>query len=142
MREWTEAQLAAGLPAFAGSTISGTLAVKQELLNESVDWHRHKGTPWAVKEMLKVLFNQGRVTEWYQYGGRHYFFRIGFEGDVTGVQFDRILEAVYAVKNVRSWLDTPAFITTRQQQQTLWHGIVVSQHVTTKIKLALTESIP
>ena len=85
---------------------------KQELLNESIDWHRHKGTPWAVNEMLKVLFNQGRVTEWYQYGGEPYFFRIGFEGDLTGVQFDRILEAVYAVKNVRSWLDEPAFITT------------------------------
>jgi hypothetical protein len=34
MREWIEAQLAAGLPAFAGSAISGTLAVKQELINE------------------------------------------------------------------------------------------------------------
>jgi hypothetical protein len=34
MREWIEAQLAAGLPAFTGSTVSGTMAVKQELLNE------------------------------------------------------------------------------------------------------------
>jgi hypothetical protein len=34
MREWLEAQLAAGLPAFSGSAMSGTLAVKQELLNE------------------------------------------------------------------------------------------------------------
>jgi hypothetical protein len=36
MREWIEAQLAAGLPAFAGSTVSGTLAVKQEVLNELI----------------------------------------------------------------------------------------------------------
>jgi len=36
MREWIDAQLAAGLPAFAGSTVSGTLAVKQELLNELI----------------------------------------------------------------------------------------------------------
>ena len=34
MREWFEAQLAAGLPAFAGTVVSGTLAVKQEALNE------------------------------------------------------------------------------------------------------------
>jgi hypothetical protein len=34
MREWFEAQLAAGLPAFAGSAISGTVAIKQELINE------------------------------------------------------------------------------------------------------------
>jgi hypothetical protein len=36
MREWFEAQLAAGFPAFAGSRVSGTLSVKQELLNELI----------------------------------------------------------------------------------------------------------
>jgi hypothetical protein len=36
MREWFDAQLAAGLPAFAGSRLSGTLSVKQELLNELI----------------------------------------------------------------------------------------------------------
>ena len=114
-----------------------TTEKKQELLNESVDWHRHKGTPWAVNEMLRVLFSQGRITEWYQYGGQPYYFRIAFEGDVTGVQFDRILEAIYAVKNVRSWLDEPAFITAQQSKQQLWHGIATTQHVTTRIKMSL-----
>ena len=36
MREWFEAQLAAGLPALAGSQVTGTLAVKQELVNEFI----------------------------------------------------------------------------------------------------------
>lgn len=34
MREWLETELAAGLPAFQGTTVSGTVAVKQELLTE------------------------------------------------------------------------------------------------------------
>ena len=34
MREWIDAQLAAGLPGLKGTTISGTLAVKEELINE------------------------------------------------------------------------------------------------------------
>lgn len=34
MNEWMKTQLASGLPAFTGSTISGTIAVKQELVNE------------------------------------------------------------------------------------------------------------
>jgi hypothetical protein len=34
MDERVHAQLAAGLPAFRGTAISGTLAVKQELINE------------------------------------------------------------------------------------------------------------
>ena len=39
MRQWFEAQLSAGLPALAGSEVSGTLALKQELLNQLLaDW--------------------------------------------------------------------------------------------------------
>lgn len=34
MRAWFEAQLAAGLPAFAGTSLSGTVAVKDELINQ------------------------------------------------------------------------------------------------------------
>jgi hypothetical protein len=34
MREWFQSQLAAGLPAFTGSTVTGTLVVQQELLND------------------------------------------------------------------------------------------------------------
>jgi hypothetical protein len=34
MKDWLEGQLAAGFPALAGTTVSGTVAVNQELLNE------------------------------------------------------------------------------------------------------------
>jgi phage tail P2-like protein len=112
-----------------------TTEKKQELINESIDWHRHKGTRYAVNEMLKIVFGQGRVTEWYEYGGEPFFFRILFEGAISSTQWDQILTAIYAVKNVRSWLDE--FIQARQQRQQLWQGIVVSQHVTTRIKMSL-----
>ena len=45
MREWLEAQLAAGLPAFAGSAMSGTVAVKQEALNELIAKWLANNTP-------------------------------------------------------------------------------------------------
>ena len=100
-----------------------TTEKKRELINESIDWHRHKGTRYAVDQMLKIVFGQGRVTEWYEYGGEPYFFRILFEGrdqrQRSGIESK---EAVYAVKNVRSWLDE--FIQARQQRQQLWQGIV------------------
>ena len=39
MRKWIEDQIAAGLPALAGSRLSGTLAVAPALLNELIaDW--------------------------------------------------------------------------------------------------------
>lgn len=34
MRDWIQNQLNAGLPAFEGTSISGTVAVTQELMNE------------------------------------------------------------------------------------------------------------
>jgi phage tail P2-like protein len=112
-----------------------TTEKKQELISESIDWHRHKGTRYAVDQMLKIVFGQGRVTEWYEYGGLPYFFRIVFEGAISGTQWNQILTAIYAVKNVRSWLD--AFIQARQQKQQLYHGIAITQFVTTKIKMSI-----
>src|SRR6267142_202305 len=110
-----------------------TIEKKQELINESIDWHRHKGTKWAVNEMLKTVFQQGRVTEWYEYGGQEFKFRIVTEDDIVDPdKLFRVIEAIYAVKNVRSWLDD--FIRVRRQQQTLYHWIVVTQQVTTKVK--------
>jgi hypothetical protein len=41
------------------------------LINESIDWHQHKGTPWAVEEMIDKVFGPGVavLTEWFQYRG-------------------------------------------------------------------------
>lgn len=113
-----------------------TIEKKQQLINESIDWHRHKGTRWAVNEMLATVFQQGRVTEWYEYGGRPYYFRIVTEDDIVDPdKLLRVIEAIYAVKNVRSWLDE--FIRARQQRQQLYHFIATTQHVTTKIGMSL-----
>ena len=53
MREWIQAQLGAGLPAFKGTTISGTLAVKEELLNEMLaQWLTMKQVPRSAPPAL------------------------------------------------------------------------------------------
>ena len=46
----------------------GDLSVEQkrDLINQSIDWHRHKGTRYAVDQMLRTVFQEGAVTEWYQ----------------------------------------------------------------------------
>jgi phage tail P2-like protein len=118
---------------------SGALDIdtKKELINSSIDWHQHKGTRYAVDQMLKVVFKQGRVTEWYEYGGQPYYFRIIFEDDIVDpTQISTVTDAIYAVKNVRSWLDSPGFVRSRLHKQTLWHGIATTQQITTRIKLS------
>jgi hypothetical protein len=45
MSDWIRAQLTAGLPALAGTSLSGTIVVKQELINELLgDWLAGAGT--------------------------------------------------------------------------------------------------
>lgn len=112
---------------------------KRELINASIDWHRHMGTRYAVDQMLRVVFERGHVTEWYEYGGAPYFFRILFEGTVTPEEWEQVKKAVYAVKNVRSWLDEP--LEARVYKQQLYHAIITLQKVTTKIQMNITEPV-
>lgn len=114
-----------------------TVDEKRNLIEQSIDWHQHKGTRYAVDQMLATIFKQGVVTEWYEYGGQPYYFRVAFNEDITDpTAINRAIEAIYAVKNVRSWLDEPAFLRTRQQKQTLYHTVVINQKILTRIRMA------
>jgi phage tail P2-like protein len=111
-----------------------TTEKKIELINQSIDWHRHKGTKYAVDQMLKTVFGVAMVTEWYEYGGDPYYFRIVTEEHTyTEAELGQILDAVYAVKNVRSWLDS--FDKSRLHKQFLYQAIVVRQFILTKIPM-------
>jgi len=114
---------------------------KRKLIMESFMWHSKKGTKWAVEQMLQTVFKQGSVTEWYEYGGRPYFFRIVTLDDIVDpVKLQTVINAVYAVKNERSWLDS--FIRARQQMQTLYIGMAVLTKSTITIKMAIDHRIP
>lgn len=117
----------------------GNLSIEKkiELINSSIDWHRHMGTRYAVDQMLRVVFEQGHVTEWYEYGGQPFYFRINFEGEIDPEKWEQVKRAVYAVKNVRSWLDEP--IEAMLWHQDLNHAIVTLQKITTKIEMNITE---
>lgn len=111
---------------------------KIELINQSIDWHRHKGTRYAVDQMLATIFSEGAVTEWYEYGGNPYFFRIIVNETIADpTKLARVIEAVYAVKNIRSWLDTPGFMQARLYRQQLYHSIATTQHINTKIRMSV-----
>jgi phage tail P2-like protein len=82
------------------------IATKRDLIEQSIDWHQHKGTKYAVEQMLKTVFTKAYVTEWYQYGGNPYFFKIIVQqqiGDPTAL--NQLTQSIIAVKNARSWLE-------------------------------------
>jgi phage tail P2-like protein len=122
---------------WAGWQGSLTTEEKRTLIEQSIDWHQHKGTRYAVDQMMKTVFKQGVVTEWFSYGGTPYHFRITTEDDIVDPDLlNTFIDAIYAVKNLRSWLDDPGLIRARRQQQTLYHTIVMNQRITHKIAMA------
>ncbi|MBQ7515310.1 MAG: phage tail protein I [Schwartzia sp.] len=82
------------------------IETKRKMIKESIAWHRIKGTPAAVEKVVSAAFDKSEVTEWFEYDGEPYHFRISVAGmdareDLNG----RLLRAIWSAKNERSWLD-------------------------------------
>lgn len=88
--------------------------VKRQTIKDSVKVHRKLGTKYAVETALGAVFPGAKVEEWFDYGGKPYYFRIAAdvpESGVTAEQQRRILERVQFYKNLRSHLDSIEFQT-------------------------------
>lgn len=81
---------------------------KRELVRNSLSWHIRKGTPAAVEELITTIFGNGKVQEWFEYGGEPYKFRLQVEVDSQGVteeMLSRLERLIQNTKNTRSWLE-------------------------------------
>ena len=74
------------------------IAVKRQLIKDSIRIHRYRGTPYAVEELIKTFFGDGYVQEWFEYGGEPGMFKvITSNASVTSdlaVQFIKVLDSV------------------------------------------------
>jgi phage tail P2-like protein len=83
------------------------LETRRELVKKSIEWHSRKGTPSVVEEIVRTVFRDGTVSEWFEYGGDPYRFRIETTAGINDPKvFDMLGRAIFAVKNTRSWLDS------------------------------------
>ena len=80
--------------------------VKRALVEETLPFYAHMGTPTACNKIVKTIFKNGQIEEWFDYGGNPQHFRVGVEGVHFGLgdflEFRKILEAV---QRRSSWLD-------------------------------------
>ncbi|HEF9109069.1 TPA: phage tail protein I [Campylobacter coli] len=80
----------------------------RKLISKALLLDRYNGTAWAIKEALKAVFPTAVVKEWFNYGGKPYFFKV--KVSTTNVSFDeRTLNTLERLikdfKNVRSVLE-------------------------------------
>lgn len=85
------------------------LATKRQLVKNTLIWYMSAGTPEAVEELVAKVFGEGRVKEWFQYGGQPYYFKILTNAPMNQESIKRFQNMIARVKNVRSHLENMEF---------------------------------
>jgi len=101
-----------------------TIIQKRSLILQSIAWHRRKGTPGLVQDLVSAIYSSGVVTEWFDYGGEPYHFRVQTTGVISSEAiYTQLRAAISAAKNVRSWLDGVYIV--REWTGAMYMGFVV-----------------
>lgn len=110
-----------------------SLAEKRNAVKQSIAMHRIKGTRRAVELALHMVYTSGEISEWFEYGGRPYYFRVRFISPETIrlEDVDRVIRIINMVKNTRSWLEGIGF--SRPVRIGMYHGAAVSTNKTYRI---------
>ena len=83
-------------------------AARRALIKSAIELHRYKGTRWAIQQVLETLALSGQISEWFQYGGQPYHFKINVDLSTHGMDeatFDALVALITEYKNVRSHLE-------------------------------------
>lgn len=97
---------------------------KRILIKNSIKWHRMKGTPAAVEEVVTSIFGEGIVSEWFEYGGNpHHFKVITSNKSATNEKAEQFLRIVDSVKRKSSKLEKVEL--SRTEDTNLYFGIVI-----------------
>ena len=84
------------------------LAQKRELIKNTISIHKQNGTVGAVESALKSIFNTGTISEWHEYEGSPYHFKIKLDGNKFSLSKNhakQIETIVKKTKNIRSRLE-------------------------------------
>lgn len=84
------------------------IEIKRAIIKDSIKIHQKLGTKYAVETALRNVYKGAGISEWFEYGGRPYYFKIniniGSSGFPKGAYQD-ILGKVWFYKNLRSHCD-------------------------------------
>ncbi len=87
---------------------SYSLEEKRRTLKSSWMVHRRLGTRWAVRTAIAAIYPKVQISEWFEYGGKPYHFRISIDDanrKITSERHIRLLQVTEYYKNLRSHLE-------------------------------------
>lgn len=79
---------------------------KRKLVKNTLIWYGKAGTPTAVEELITSVFGEGRVEEWFDYGGEPFYFKVYTNATFTEDMISKFDDMLEKVKNTRSKLET------------------------------------
>ena len=80
------------------------LDTKRQLVKNTLIWYMGAGTPESVEELVKTVFGEGKVIEWFEYGDSPYYFKIDVNTSPTPEMISYLEKMIWKVKNIRSHL--------------------------------------
>lgn len=87
-----------------------SIAVKRDLVKQTVRWFQVAGTKAAVEELAKSIFGECEVNEWYEYGGNPFYFRIITNAPASADDVARFNVLLQKVKNLRSHIESVSIL--------------------------------
>lgn len=98
-----------------------TIERKRELIKNTINWHKKKGTVAAVEEIARTICKDSVVREWFDYAGKPYMFKIETSEYVMDEKiYDELRKVVDSVKNIRSRLES--IYIKREKQRSIYFG--------------------
>lgn len=83
------------------------LETKRTLIKGTLPYYASLGTPAAVDWVIKAVFGNGGIDEWFNYGGEphHFQVKIPIAGMITPKMMEELRRMIASVKRLTSWLD-------------------------------------
>lgn len=98
------------------------ISIKREQVRQSISLHKKRGTPYAVRSAIEIVFSKSVLQEWFLYEGRPYYFKVLLEvAPKTKEIYAELLRTISAAQNVRSWLEK--IEAKADHQETLYVGM-------------------
>ncbi|SFA91399.1 phage tail protein, P2 protein I family [Cohnella sp. OV330] len=82
------------------------LEQRRSLVKNAYAWHKRKGTKSAIEELIRTIFGDGQVQEWFEYGGNPGNYRIlTTNTDTTSTNAAQFLDALSTVTRASAHLE-------------------------------------
>ena len=82
------------------------IEIKRELVRFALQYWSAAGTKAATEEVVRRVFHEAEISEWFEYGGDPGYFRIGItDTTITSDTVAQFKAAAENVKRLSAWLD-------------------------------------